>query len=101
MPGECHYLEGNLRAQQRVNYVRTLLEEIGLEEERVRMVNLSAAMGLRFAEVAAEMDSKIRELGPNPLSRVVRASEIQELAVEEERPNSLATNPFTVSGGVG
>jgi coenzyme F420-reducing hydrogenase delta subunit len=33
------------------------------------MVNLSAAMGGRFAEVAAEMDALIRKLGPNPLGR--------------------------------
>jgi coenzyme F420-reducing hydrogenase delta subunit len=35
------------------------------------MVNLSAAMGARFAEVATEMDAKIRELGPNPLGQRV------------------------------
>jgi coenzyme F420-reducing hydrogenase delta subunit len=33
------------------------------------MVNLSSAMGAGFAEMAAEMDAKIRELGPNPLRR--------------------------------
>jgi F420-non-reducing hydrogenase iron-sulfur subunit len=56
-----------LNAQQRVNRIRSLLEQIGLEGERVRMVNLSAAMGARFAEIATEMSDKIRELGPNPL----------------------------------
>jgi F420-non-reducing hydrogenase iron-sulfur subunit len=50
-----------------VNRVRSLLEEIGLGGERVRMVNLSAAMGARFAEIAAEMAEKIRALGPNPV----------------------------------
>lgn len=33
------------------------------------MVNLSAAMGARFAEIATEMDAHIRKLGPNPLGR--------------------------------
>jgi F420-non-reducing hydrogenase iron-sulfur subunit len=33
------------------------------------MVNLSAAMGARFAEVATEMVEKIRELGANPLGK--------------------------------
>lgn len=49
--------------------MRNLLDEIGLGGERVRMVNLSAAMGARFAEIAAEMDVHIRKLGPNPLGR--------------------------------
>ena len=33
--GTCHYNEGNLRAKERVNHVRTLLEEIGMEADRV------------------------------------------------------------------
>jgi F420-non-reducing hydrogenase iron-sulfur subunit len=56
-----------LRAQQRVDYVRNLLEQIGLEGERVQMVNLSAAMGARFAEITTEMVEKIKKLGPNPV----------------------------------
>jgi len=51
-----------------VNRVHNLLEEIGLGGERVRMVNLSAAMGARFAEIAAEMVEKIKALGPNPVN---------------------------------
>jgi F420-non-reducing hydrogenase iron-sulfur subunit len=50
-----------------VTYLGSLLEEIGLKGERARMVNLSAAMGGRFAEVATEFVERIKELGPNPL----------------------------------
>jgi F420-non-reducing hydrogenase iron-sulfur subunit len=67
-----------LRAQQRVNYVCNLLEQIGLEGERVRMVNLSAAMGARFAEITTEMVEKIRALGQNPLGQGIRESGIRE-----------------------
>ncbi len=49
--------------------MRDLLNQIGLGAERVQMVNLSAAMGARFAEIATEMDAHIRKLGPNPLGR--------------------------------
>jgi coenzyme F420-reducing hydrogenase delta subunit len=31
------------------------------------MYNLSSAMGARFAEIAAEMTTNIKELGPSPL----------------------------------
>jgi F420-non-reducing hydrogenase iron-sulfur subunit len=31
------------------------------------MYNLSSAMGARFAEIAAEMTEKMKELGPSPL----------------------------------
>jgi hypothetical protein len=38
-----------------VEYVQRTLEELGIEPARVRMFNLSSAMGLRFAEIAREM----------------------------------------------
>jgi coenzyme F420-reducing hydrogenase delta subunit len=70
MPGDCHYLEGNANAKRRVARVQELLEEIGLEPERVRMFNLSSAMAGQFAEAAREMTEKIAGLGMNPLRRV-------------------------------
>ena len=36
LEGGCHFLEGNLRARKRVERAKKLLEEIGLEPERVR-----------------------------------------------------------------
>jgi hypothetical protein len=46
------------------------LEEIGLEGQRVQMINISAAMGGQFAFAAAEMTAEIKQLGPSPLRRV-------------------------------
>jgi coenzyme F420-reducing hydrogenase delta subunit len=46
-----------------------LLKEIGLEPERVRMFNLSAAMAGQFVEATKEMTEKVRALGPNPLRK--------------------------------
>ena len=69
MEGECHFLKGNLRARKRIEYVKTCLEEVGLEPERVEMYNLSAAQGQRFAAIANEMAEKVRNLGPSPLKK--------------------------------
>jgi len=43
------------------------LEEIGLEAKRIRMVNLSSAMGNQFALSTTEMFEEINKIGPNPL----------------------------------
>ncbi|MCF8051438.1 MAG: hydrogenase iron-sulfur subunit [Desulfobacterales bacterium] len=67
LEGTCHYNEGNYRARERVNHVRQLLEEIGIEGDRVRMYNLSSGEGPTFAQYATEMTEHIRDLGPNPL----------------------------------
>ena len=69
LEGTCHYNEGNFRARERVAHVKTLLEEIGLEGERVRMYNLSSGEGPTFAAYAKEMADLIRSLGPNPLNQ--------------------------------
>jgi coenzyme F420-reducing hydrogenase delta subunit len=49
--------------------VAGLLDQIGLDGQRVQMYNLSSAMGARFAEIAAEMTEKMKEIGPNPLGK--------------------------------
>ena len=67
MPGDCHFLQGNLRARRRVEYVKKMLEAAGLEPERLEMFNLSSAMGPKFVEYANTMAERIRKLGPSPL----------------------------------
>ncbi len=67
LEGSCHYNEGNLRCKERVNHVQTILEEVGIERDRVRMYNLSSGEGPTFAEYAKEMTEHIKNLGPNPL----------------------------------
>jgi F420-non-reducing hydrogenase iron-sulfur subunit len=64
MEGECHFVEGNLRAKKKVAYVKRLLEEVGTNPQRIEMFNLSSAMGGRFAEIVEEMTQRIKELGP-------------------------------------
>ncbi len=66
LEGDCHFKNGNLRAMRRVEQVQGLLDEIGVEPERVSMVTMSAGMGERFAKTAHEITAKIRQLGPNP-----------------------------------
>jgi F420-non-reducing hydrogenase iron-sulfur subunit len=68
LEGTCHYKEGNFRAKERVQHARSLLEEIGIEGDRVRMYNLSSGEGPTFAAYAKEMTEHIIELGPNPLN---------------------------------
>jgi F420-non-reducing hydrogenase iron-sulfur subunit len=45
LEGECHFSTGNIKARKKVNYVKKVLSEIGIEPERVAMYNLSSAQG--------------------------------------------------------
>jgi len=59
LEGECHFIRGNLRARKRVEYVKKLLDEIGVGGERLEMYNIAASDGPKFAKVAREMHEKI------------------------------------------
>ena len=65
-PGDCHYLEGNLKAEKRGEAIELMLEDMGLEPERFRLEWVSASEGNRFANIVKDMVKNLKELGPNP-----------------------------------
>lgn len=64
-PGDCHYIDGNLKAESRKEAIELLLEDFGIEPERFRLEWVSASEGPRFAEVMREMTETVRALGPS------------------------------------
>ena len=67
--GNCHFLVGNLRARKRVERVKNIFKDVGIEPERIEMYNLSAGEGMRFVNAAIEMTDQIRSLGPSPIRK--------------------------------
>jgi F420-non-reducing hydrogenase iron-sulfur subunit len=65
--GDCHYMFGNERAAEQFEITRDVVRLLGLEEGRLRLEWISAAEGVRFAEVINEFTEEIRKLGPSPL----------------------------------
>jgi coenzyme F420-reducing hydrogenase delta subunit len=65
--GNCHHEHGNERCKARVEHTKEILQEIGIEPERLEIFFLSGAMGATFAQNAQEMTQRVRDLGPNPL----------------------------------
>jgi len=66
-PGDCHYIAGNYKAQRRGILLKKLLEQFGLEPQRLRIEFVSASEGAKFAAVVKEMVEDIKKLGPSPL----------------------------------
>ncbi len=56
-----------MRAKRRVKKAKKLLEEVGLEPERLEMFNVGASDAPHFANACNEMTERARRLGPNPL----------------------------------
>ena len=65
--GDCHYLEGNLRAKERVAHAKALIAEAGLEPERLEMFHIGASDAPKWAQAVEMMTRRARELGPSPL----------------------------------
>ena len=63
-PGDCHYLEGNLRAKERIDKMVEAMKILGFEVDRFRLEWISASEGKLFAQVMTEFTEKIRSLGP-------------------------------------
>lgn len=63
---QCHYIDGNLKAEAQVTFLKNILEAIGFGGDRLEMYFMSAAMATRFVEVAKEFTERIGKLGPNP-----------------------------------
>lgn len=74
LEGDCHYVNGNIRARARVQRVHDILGQINIGPDRIRMYNLSAGEGAKFAAFANEFVEQIQELGPSPIN-VVRKNE--------------------------
>ena len=70
--GECHYVSGNERAQQRVAKTQELLEVLGVDPRRLRLEWVSASEGIKFAKTMDEFTKLLIELGPSPLKEGVR-----------------------------
>jgi len=62
--GDCHYQDGNYEAKKRVYLLRTLLESMGIEKERIRIELSTDPEGKRIPQLVKEMSKGLRKLGP-------------------------------------
>ncbi|MFW9855096.1 MAG: hydrogenase iron-sulfur subunit [Candidatus Thorarchaeota archaeon] len=62
-PGDCHYLEGNLRAKKRIDNTLEVLKILGWEVDRLRLEWISASEGKRFSQVMTQFTDQVRALG--------------------------------------
>ena len=63
-PGECHYLEQNMKTLRRFSLLRRTLAQFGIEPERLKLVWASAAEGVRLAREIGTFVEEVRALGP-------------------------------------
>lgn len=68
--GDCHYSEGNYKTLRRVEFMKTYLDEFGIDPRRLRLEWISASEGDKYAATTLDFEREIRELGPLQLVEV-------------------------------
>ncbi len=81
---DCHYLFGARRAAEAFDKTAELVRILGLERERVRYEQISAAEAPKFARVMHEFVDEIKKIGPSPLAGLARGKLTVPDAVTDE-----------------
>ncbi|MFA4837217.1 MAG: hydrogenase iron-sulfur subunit [Dehalococcoidia bacterium] len=66
----CQFMLGSVRAENRVKYARHLLEEVGIEGNRLSAVQAHDFTAAKFTSIAEEHAGLIRTLGQNPVKSI-------------------------------
>lgn len=75
--GDCHYISGNENAYPRMDHLKNLLKQIGIDEERIMIHAISASEGKQFAELITEFTMKIKKLGEILVPKMLEKIEIE------------------------
>lgn len=63
-PGDCHYISGNYVARRKFAILKTMLDFLGIEPDRVQFSWVSAGEGEKFSKVISRVTETVRALGP-------------------------------------
>jgi coenzyme F420-reducing hydrogenase delta subunit len=68
-PGDCHYINGNLKARRRVKLLKEIMPRFGFDERRVKLTWIGASEGIDFANTMKELVEEVKALGPNEVQQ--------------------------------
>jgi F420-non-reducing hydrogenase iron-sulfur subunit len=63
-PGDCHYISGNFFARRKFAVLKTTLEFLGVESERIHFSWVSAGEGEKFSNVISRVIESVKKVGP-------------------------------------
>jgi heterodisulfide reductase subunit A2 len=71
--GDCHYINANHWTAKRVEKVRKKMAKLGIRPERLQLEWISAAEGVRFAEVMTRMEDLRRSVSEKEIAETISA----------------------------
>jgi len=91
LPYDCHYINGNHRMKTRTDKLKKMLTKLGMSPERFRIEYISAAEGIRYAEIITEIDQQRKTIGNHTIKE-----ETEKLKPTLERMLKTNSNSNTV-----
>jgi heterodisulfide reductase subunit A len=69
--GDCHYIDANHWTEKRIEKVRKQMEKRGIRPDRLQLEWISAAEGVRFADVMNRMESLRKDVSRQEIAETV------------------------------
>ncbi len=73
--GDCHYINANHWTEKRIQKVRKKMEKLGIRSERLQLEWISAAEGIRFAQVMNHMETLRKSVTNAEIAETIRILE--------------------------
>jgi len=69
--GDCHYIDANTWTLKRVKRIHKKMVKKGIRPERLQLSWISAAEGIRFARVMADMEDIRKKVTPEEIRETI------------------------------
>jgi heterodisulfide reductase subunit A len=69
--GDCHYIDANHWTEKRIQKVHKKMAKLGIRPERLQLEWISAAEGIRFAEVMKRMEALRQSVTPEEIAETI------------------------------
>ena len=70
--GDCHYIDANHWTEKRVKKVQKKMEKLGIRPERLQLEWISAAEGVRFAQVMQRMETLRQGVTQEEIAKTIK-----------------------------
>ena len=65
--GDCHYISGNKKCVARIALTKELLNQLGINPERLRLEWISSSESGKFVKIVKNFTKDLKKMGQNPL----------------------------------
>lgn len=89
--GDCHYIDANHWTVKRVEKVRKKMAKLGIRPERLQLEWISAAEGVRFARVMAEMETLREGVSAREIAETIEI--LKHRKQKDDRKSGSGPNP--------